>query len=422
MARKNRTNAQSPQAFGGPPPDDATEVTVRSGRGLLPIDDETNFGDANKGSELEQALLEVDPRELARKMARRKRDLKPTPTKRQAPSRRLPVELPEDQPTTLGPATDGPQESPITLEDPAALARRLAEEAKARLEPETTSPPRTARRSRLTQRRTSRVRTDAPAEPRRKAPRSPVTRQATRPPAPPRTPSEDPAALARRLAREAKEKLGQTAEPAQPRQAATRPVPTPKPAPPRRKPKGVEMPPPEAPTAVMAPLEAPPEPPKKKSLAERAPRRKPPVSAAEQARKLSAEPAPQRKVEPTASRKMTFTPPPEPAPRDAQPLSPSVSRLAALLPGCTILTEHPVQQVNVFLALWEAHQARALRNGRLPLAATATLLLEQARKGRPLIAARIRHADTEWAAFLAADDHSLLGIVEMPEIYLAGIK
>jgi hypothetical protein len=99
-----------------------------------------------------------------------------------------------------------------------------------------------------------------------------------------------------------------------------------------------------------------------------------------------------------------------------------MAALDALLPGVQIVSQHPIRQLPVFRALWEAHQARAIRSGRLSLAASATVLLHHVEAGRPLIAARIDFAEQAWAAFCAGDTGEVLAIVDTPEIYLAGIR
>lgn len=560
MARKNRyeapirTSLERGTSSERPPPDDATEVTLRTRGGLLPVDDETNFASSRKGAELEAELLKVDPRALAQRLARAKGEVAETTVR--APVRRG-REMPEDQPTTRGPALEGPSEansvgSPVPIEDPAALARRLAEEAKARLArtddlrdetaresspgrprtdrpaPERKSAPidRTVRAPRQSQRPTvvrksspsseppqlnakpaqpmsERVRaaqkrardaTPAPATPRatpapapsrvtprtaptpapappRATPAPAPTRAAERPepprpeparaepskptpmPAPPRRtapphrepappvphptspppmvaeaapPPEDPAALARRLAMEAKARLARSGTPAPERQSApplaSAPL-EPEPLTSTTVAPAIEPAPPVAPERSAGTSEPAPG-----RLADRAPRTRKPLSAAEALARFSAEPAPTRQSTPAAALGPSYTAPveaspvPLPPPPDAQPLVRPLSLLAEILPGVLIESEHPVSNAGVFRALWEAHQARAIRAGRLQLAATATLLLYHVERGRPLLAARVGYANQQWAAFMAADDGQLLAIVDMPEIYLAGLK
>lgn len=493
MARKNRYDAPRRSALGQPPPDDATEVTVRTGRGLLPVDDETNFGDSSRGSELEAELLKLDPRALAKRLAASaSSDVRETTVRRPA-VRRAVAEMPEDQPTTIGPVPNMTMEpsassSPLPIESPAALARRLAAEAMARLErpaptskPQTSSKAPTPRRpappaeravSKAPQRRAKSRPTPRPAPPRRtvkRQPSEPPTQPAskqpdtqaspdvaadTHRPAPkreerrrrrslvsaepapprkrraPRTPTEDPAALAHRLAEEAKARLSIASPPTKPsaaseaatsitnvaavvRTAQTAPVATPKSAAPPPAPK------PEAATATAplppdASLEQPPRP--KSRLADRAPRIHKKRSAADAVKHLSVEPAPLRAAAPPIG------PATSSAPVAATPLSAPLAALTRVFPGAIIESEHRVEQVTVFKALWEAHQARAVRSGRLPLAASATVLLAHVDAGRPLMAARIHFANQSWAAFCAGDTGALLAVVDTPEIYLAGIK
>lgn len=542
MARKNRYDAPFRPSLDKPPADDATEVTIRGRRGLLPVDDETNFGEGKGGSELEEELLKVDPRALAQRLARARTGRSERPAPRRS--------LPEDQPTTLGPSTEGPSiENPVPLEDPVMLARRLAREAKARLgqtddlndetarsttpgrprtkhlarpekkashpparprvstpqeQPATRTPqrPRVVRqkarprngqppaRARRTSQPDARVgeetqkRADARRDAERKeaerrearraeldrleklnrveearrerarrdearenapTPKPPPSRPTPMPAPPRRTqpperakappvprpdspaapevgapPPEDPAALAVRLAAEAKARIARSATPPLEREATpTQNDPVVEPAAPS--------------TATPAEAREPATPPAPAGrLAARAPRPKKKTSAAETVKRLSAEPAPARSYTPPTGARAEDLAVLAPAaaapvaqvqaPEEARPLGNPLSLLAATLPGVLIESEHQVTNAEVFQALWEAHQARAIRAGRLSLAATATLLLDHVGSGRPLVAARIGYASKQWAAFMAADNGQLLAIVEMPEIYLAGIR
>jgi len=398
MAKQNPYDAPAIPAMKGPPADDHTEVSLSDKRtkSVLPVDDETNFGDldaviGSTTAQIDDSLLSVDPRALAARLAESSppeiADPLPLPAKRQ---------LEEDEPTLLGGSATGL--------DPKELARELAAQAKARIAKQQAKDDPVALAKRLAAEAKARI---AKSE----------KRKAKKPAA------EDPAALAKRLAKEAKARL------------------TPGPAPARKSPPK----PPKASKARKA----------KGSLASRAPRKKAKKNALEALQSYT-EPSP----EPIGRRVATPTPPPmraseilaavhsespstpAPAPsRAAAPVAPAPAKPApapqapapvpthlaviqALLPNATIESERPVRRPNVFTALWAAHQARAVKDGQLALAGAAALLLGQASRlpAGQLIGVKLTHDGKGWAAFVDRDSGELLAIVPRPEIYLAGLQ
>lgn len=503
MGNENPYDAPAlPSMKSGPAADEHTEVALQQKRanGVLPVDDETNFGDlenaiGRSSAGLDESLLSVDPRALAARLASASDDVgDPQPLPRKgglSPEKRR--ELSEDEPTLLGgpagrldpkelarqlaeqakarlAAQKAPEpEKPVVKEDPVALAKRLAEEAKARIAAE-------AEKKRA-----------AETIPEPEPPKPSIIQK--NPAAKTDQPKEDPVALARRLAAEAKARM--TPQPAQPREPVA--------VPPEPKKKAKATPPPPPPRApeldpaslsstdVDAASEAR-EPTGKgskrrsKSLLERAPRAKSGRSAVEAIkvyttepspervsappRKATPEPAAPRAEEPQGRRIETPTPPPmrateilaevakssglttsppappplppEPEADETAPSAPApqvdatetvelhehLDVLRDLLPDAVIESERPVRRPNVFVALWEAHQARAVKDGHLELAGAATLLLTHARRvpEGQLVGVKLTRAGKGWAAFVDKTTGELLAIVPRPEIYLAGLQ
>jgi hypothetical protein len=82
-----------------------------------------------------------------------------------------------------------------------------------------------------------------------------------------------------------------------------------------------------------------------------------------------------------------------------------------------------VSNRDVFRALWQAHKIRAVHEGDLGLAATATVLLDAADRlpEDGLSAVRVRLGDRDHAMWIDTSRGVLLGIASPPEIYLAGL-
>ncbi len=443
MARKPRPEPPSRRT---PPADEATEVAIRGGHGALPVDDETNFIGVGRRSELDEDLLKIDPRALARRLARSRKATTPSP------DRALPE---EDQPTTRSfraveratpapksrrghpsPPTDARRASP-------AARRRSGAERRPSATNETTAPrrpppslkdggqdedvstARTSPRRRLIHRSGKGTRSARPAPQRTHAPkrRSPSrstpippptddtpapklardTEERAAPerpgapisaPAPERPAEVDPVELAKRLAEEAMERAG-----------IRTPVGSPeRPAPPERSAAT-----PSAPERSPAPSASERSAPRKPRLAERAPPPQVPIPPEAAIAKWSARPAPPRSERPSHD-----------LPAPATPLAAATTELLTLLPDAVIRDERTITRLDVFRALWEAHRARALQEGDLATVASACRLLREAERGRPLAALEIHAAKQRWAAFLSSDGE-LLAIFPQPEIYLAGI-
>lgn len=227
--------------------------------------------------------------------------------------------------------------------------------------------------------------------------------------------SDDPRELARRLAEEAKNKLKsqdedprelarRLAEEAKQRAAAAAPA---EPAAPSTSlPDG---PPPERLTAQQA-LER-----------EREARRQ---------RKAQAAPTPA--PSPTAPTPL----PPPPTRTDLPPVDPTATNettspggavvavrvITAALPGSTVVSQAPVQQLEVARALWQSHLARAQREADPQLVTTAHVLLhafETLPPGR-LVAARATVRSQDWAFWVDVATERLVATAHPAEVYLAG--
>jgi hypothetical protein len=243
---------------------------------------------------------------------------------------------------------------------------------------------------------------------------------APRPPEPskePRMASEDPRELARRLAEEAKRKLNARAEP------APRP---PDPIDPVDDDDGGPIDEVE-PDVVIA----------SRPLAERA-------STSTTSRQLSAmealkaardaeqrrttEGARARTPAAEAPRQARAPGPPSPKPpaaaeRSGAPqLGQAGAVVAELLPGAVVESVNPVANPDVFRALWKAHRARAVHEGQLPLAATASVLLDALDRVPTgwLVALRVSIGGARWAAWVDLDRRVVLGLAQPADVYLVG--
>jgi len=310
-------------------------------------------------------------------------------------------------------------------EDPAALAKRLAKEAKARLANKPKPEPKAA-------------------APKKKAPKKKRS-LADR--------AINPRALAAKLAAEAKAdlekkrqknlaKLEKKAKAENQDAVSTleSPVAEPEKAP---KAKAKAKPAPiRAPKARAKPKKrAAPQP--RKSLRDRAqPKKK--MSAAEalaaaMAAEAVAEPkkkAPQRAkaaaaAAPAPAPAAQAAPAPAPTPVASTPgrvvaTSPAadpVAVIAGLLPGATIETPISVSNAAVFRALWQAHRARALHDKDYSRVATASVLLDAIDRvpAGQLAAAKVTIDDSTWAVWVDASRGTLLGVAAPAEVYMAGL-
>jgi len=242
------------------------------------------------------------------------------------------------------------------------------------------------------------------------------------------TPPEDPRALAKRLAEEAKARSSKQKKAEDPRALAKRLA---NEAKAKAAAKAASTP---------APKKTKKKAPKKKSLAERA--RKPlsakealaaaiakeSAEASKRQAKAKAAPAaaPAEAVAPTATATATATAAaPAVAPAPVAPANPvDVAPVVhAVLEGATVGDAITVSQLAVFRALWTAHHARASSEGDVTLAVTAGVLMDAADRvpAGYLAGVRIEHDGTSYAAWIDRARGVLLGLTSPPEIYLAGL-
>jgi hypothetical protein len=155
------------------------------------------------------------------------------------------------------------------------------------------------------------------------------------------------------------------------------------------------------------------------------------MTAAEALRAAMAaeEDAPPQRPPPPRSRNLAA-----PEPERDEPVKPSPQRqpaanrdpiaaVQAAIAGATVTSPVVIGRFEVFKALWRAHRARAHHEGNPVMAATASVLLDAADRVPPgsLIAVRISHAGREWAGWVDASRGVLLGVAEPADVYLAGI-
>lgn len=135
-------------------------------------------------------------------------------------------------------------------------------------------------------------------------------------------------------------------------------------------------------------------------------------AARERERKAGVTPAP-------AAPRSAPAPAPAPAPRaTGRSAVPAVSEA---LPGAEVETSAPVENVEVFRAVWRAHRSRAAHQRDLALVATASVLLdaiERVPRGA-LLACAVRFGAERVAAWVDADRGVLLAVASPPEVYLS---
>jgi colicin import membrane protein len=308
-----------------------------------------------------------------------------------------------------------PDPRPPAPEDPAALARRLAAEAKARLE---VQPP--------------------PPDPRELARR--LAEEAKARNAAQAVVKEDPVALAKRLAAEAKARVQATAPKAEPT-----PAPEPEPAAPKRSLSDRAKRPVSAMEALRLAAERDAEATAAAEAAEaakvaeaaalaEAAQRQEATRLADAMRKLQAEAEAEAERRAQAERKaeadrQAATAPAGPALPQAHPEEvrlfgrPPQEVLQERLADVEVVGLTTVHDRAVFRALWRAHRARARAEGALELLVTADVLLDAAERvpAGALHALYIRSAGRPWAAWVDGDRQVVLGIAPTPDIYLAGL-
>jgi hypothetical protein len=273
-----------------------------------------------------------------------------------------PVRDPGDVDSAL-PATPGPAPERIAPppgpEDPVALAKRLAEEAKRRA---AAAPPPAEDPIALAKRLVEEAKKKAASAP---------------------PPAEDPVALAKRLAEEAKKKAA-AAAPAKPTVAPPKPA---------------------APVAAPGPAR----PARPKTAAEILAEAREAESRESTAREDAA-----RKASKAA----------EVAPKAAAP-APRVDPhavLASLLRGATIERAFAVQQAVVFKAVWQAHLARAQATEDIALATTASALIGAIDRigASQLITAEVRWGGQHHVVWLDQTQGTLVATAFPAHVYLAG--
>jgi len=152
---------------------------------------------------------------------------------------------------------------------------------------------------------------------------------------------------------------------------------------------------------------------------------------AEQAPAATPQPRP-RKAAPSLPPRSAAPPAPAPeaqaAPAPARPparkrAGDPTSIVRDALPGAEVIRQVPVTKAEVFRALWSAHRARAQHEGDATLAVTATLLLDTVDRAPlgTLLAVRVRHGDAEWAGWIDLTRGVLVGVARPADIYLAGL-
>ncbi|MBX2796230.1 MAG: hypothetical protein KTR31_01135 [Myxococcales bacterium] len=216
--------------------------------------------------------------------------------------------------------------------------------------------------------------------------------------------SDDPRELARQLAAQAKERLGQAESTEDPRALAQR----------------------LAAQAKAAAGGAPAQPTGKPLTAAQA------LQRAREERAAKQRSAPQPPPAPTPGRAALS------APRDPASMPPggldvrmvprdpgdTVAQLVAeLLPGASVLQHAAISNHEVFQALWRAHLARGRQEGDPQLVATASVLLSAVKRCQPgsIAAARISLRNQEWAAWVDLDRSLLLGVAQPADVFLAGV-
>jgi hypothetical protein len=330
---------------------------------------------------------------------------------------------------TISPSTEVPIEA-APAEDPRALAKRLAAEAKSRLEKAAASAAPAQEVS--TKKKKSGLASKAPKPGGLSGRAPPPGRPAPAPkpaagPAPGRvvaeSADEDPRALARRLAEEAKSKLGAKsksgAKAAAPKKKKSRARKVPAaPTPPKKRLADRAKRTMSASDALAAAMAEEAEEEKKKAprkKSSKAAKAAAPKKAAAKKKPVAAAPA----AEPVMSVPDAVTENELPTLTAMDP----AELLSAILPGIQVIRTVPVTQVAVFGALWQAHRARALHEADLNLAVSASVLIDAVGRvpSGHLVGCEVTLKGTSFAAFVDTARGAVLALVETPSIYLAGL-
>ncbi len=323
----------------------------------------------------------------------------------------------EDLPSPAGAVsaetTDWVKDSAPT-EDPRAMARRLAEEAKRRIREKAAAAAAPA---------SGALAAAAPAPGALASVAPPPVADPAAPLAPtaaaPVAAAEDPRAMAKRLAEEAKERMGITQPPTAAPAPKARPVAAAPPAaqPPkplaRRAARGGGLSAADALKAARARERTPPPTPR---TAKPAPR----TTASSRSPVDTAQPT----ASPVAAPAARSAPPAAAAPPSTPATLPDPSAaILSLVPGAAVEPPVHMRSPEVFRALWRTHRTRAQHEGNVPLAATASVLLEAVNRlpAGHLVAARITVGDQVWAVWADIGGQVLLGAAQPADIYLAGL-
>jgi len=318
--------------------------------------------------------------------------------------------------------TDSGKKKMTTTEDPAALAKRLAAEAKAKLakanEPPAEDPAAMAKRLAAEAKAKLAEKKKAEAAKPAKKKKSSLADRAI-----------NPKALAKKLAAEKKADLESKRKQnlaklkAKEDEDAVSTLDLPGPAEPVDE-APAEIVPPAPAKAKKKAKKKPAAPKKKKSLRERATQKKSLSAAEALAAAMAAESSPpaKPKVAPQKEKPAKAEATPVQAP-SAPAVQANPAALADLIPGAEIASQTPVSNVAVFSALWKAHRAQAAHNGDLALMATASTLLEAIDHvpAGQLVAARVSLNGREWAVWADLDRGRLLGAAAPPDVFLAGL-
>jgi len=175
----------------------------------------------------------------------------------------------------------------------------------------------------------------------------------------------------------------------------------------------------------------------KKSLRERAQKTKSLSAAEALAAAMATEASAPAKPKPASSKPAAATPATtKPASANGAPVVAEVAAAAApetlhdaaqliakLLPKAEVATPVFVENAAVFQALWKAHRARAIHDNDLNRVATASVLLDAIDRlpAGHLVAARLTIEGSDWAAWVDLGRGIILGAAQPADVFLAGL-
>lgn len=93
------------------------------------------------------------------------------------------------------------------------------------------------------------------------------------------------------------------------------------------------------------------------------------------------------------------------------------------LPGFELVSTHPVGSAEAFRAVWTGNRVRAALEDDFGLLVTADVLLDAATRVPPgaLVGVRLEREGAAWALFVDGSRGVLLALLPRPEIHLAGL-